>query len=41
MLLELLLFVKFLNAVKSLCAHYFFNEWLDFDQTIRTGERSD
>ena len=45
-LLELLPFVKnFLNAVKSLCAHYLFNQWLEFDQTsryiIRMGERSD
>ena len=32
-LLELLPFVKFLNAVKSLCAHYLFNQWLEFDQT--------
>ena len=32
-ILELLPFVKFLNAVKSLCAHYLFNQWLEFDQT--------
>ena len=32
-LLELLAFVKFLNAVKSLCAHYLFNQWPEFDQT--------
>ena len=33
-LLELLPFVNFfLNAVKSLCAHYLFNQWLEFDQT--------
>ena len=32
-LLELLPFVKFLNAVKSLCAHYLFNQWPEFDQT--------
>ena len=34
-LLELLPFVKFLNAVKSLCAHYMylFNQWMEFDQT--------
>ena len=23
----------FLNAVKSLCAQYLFNQWLEFDQT--------
>ena len=32
-LLELLPFVKFLNPVKSLCAHYHFNQWPEFDQT--------
>ena len=26
-------FVKFLNAVKSLYAHYLFNQWPEFDQT--------
>ena len=39
-LLKLLPFVKFLNAIKSLCAYYLFNQWLEFD-IIRTGERSD
>ena len=34
------------NAVKSLCAHYLFNQLLEFDQTstdtsYRMGERSD
>ena len=32
-LLESLPFVKFLNAVKSLCAHYLFNQRPEFDQT--------
>ena len=33
-LLELFSFVKcFPNAVKSLCAHYLVNQWLEFDQT--------
>ena len=32
-LLKLLPFVKFLNAVESLCAHCLFNQWPEFDQT--------
>ena len=32
-LLELLPFVNFLNAVKSLCAHFLFNQWPEFEQT--------
>ena len=33
-LLELLSFVKFLNAAKiSFYAQYLFNQWLEFDQT--------
>ena len=32
-LLELLPFVKFHNAVESLFAHCLFNQWLEFDQT--------
>ena len=31
--LELLAFVTFLNAVKSLCAHCLFNQWPEFYQT--------
>ena len=30
---KLLPFVKFLNAIKSLCAQHLFNQWLEFDQT--------
>ena len=34
-LLGLLPFVKFfLNAVKSLCAHYLFNQWLDLKTSL-------
>ena len=31
--LRVIALVKFLNAVKSLCTHYLFNQWLEFDQT--------
>ena len=25
--------MSLVNAVKSLCAHYLFNQWMEFDQT--------
>ena len=31
--LQILKKASLVNAVKSLCVHYLFNQWLEFDQT--------